>query len=139
MTISGTTQGRKKDAEIWAKGKEHKLLQLLHLHSAQIDDHTPVKGKALPELAMQPHAAGDEKHQPLKAQIHAKHHLTVRALAPLKTRVTDSWTGGQVIPLKKLQVPTNPSSRASDNPSPPTLQAVCLPPLSFLTHLSFEQ
>lgn len=136
MSISGTSQRRKKDAEIWAKRKGHKLLQLLHQHSAWTDDHTPVKWKALPQLTMQPHAAGDEKQQPLKAQIHAKHHSTVHALATLKTHVTDSWTGGEFIPLKKFQVPTSPWSRASDNSSPPTLQKHCACHLSVSWHTS---
>lgn len=76
---------KEKDAEMRAKRKDHKLLQFLHLHSAWTDDHTPVKWKAHPQLAMQPHTTGDVKQQPLKAQIHAKHCFTVHALATLKT------------------------------------------------------
>lgn len=139
MTIHWTSQTRKKDAEIWAKSKEHKLLQLLPLHSACTDDHAPAKWKAYLQLAIQPHTAGDVKQQPFKAQIHAKHHFTLRVLATLKTRTTKSWIGGEVISLKKLQVPTRPSSRGGDNPGPPTHQALCLPPLSFFTLLSSEQ
>lgn len=76
---------------------------------------------------MQPHSAGDVKQQALKAQIHAKHYFTVHALATLKTHVTNSWTGEEVIPLKKLQAPISPSGRAGDNPSTkPFKLALCL-------------
>lgn len=132
MAISWTSQRRKK---CWDKGKEEGAQALT---SAFSWNRWPYTSEVASTSAAGHAATHYWRCKATTTQSTASCQTPLYSTGSSHTE-NSSWTGGKVIPLKTLQVAISPLSQAGDNASPPTLQALCLPPLSFWTHLNSEQ